>query len=75
MEDTKGKYEGLCPSCMNSRRCETWAEWKCLTKERYYRYAGPKECESYKKAPAVFNRPQCQCEDCLRRGKLEEDIV
>lgn len=75
MEDIKGKYEGLCPSCMMSRRCETWGEWKCLVKERRYTFAGPRECESHKKAPAGFNRPACQCDDCLRRGKLEEEIV
>ena len=72
MEDIKGLYEGLCATCENSIRCETWAEWKCVVKEKRYNYAGPKECESYKKALAKFKRPRCQCEDCLKNGLLEE---
>ena len=75
MEDIKGKYEGLCPSCMNSRYCEVWTEWKCIPKTRRYEFAGPRECEHFKKAPVKFDRPPCQCEDCLRRGKMEEEIV
>lgn len=74
MEDIKGNYEGLCATCMYSRRCETWAEWKCVVKEKRYNYAGPKECDSYKKALVGFKRPRCQCEDCLKNEMSAEEV-
>ena len=27
--------EGLCPSCVHSVWCPTWAEYKCLEKKRF----------------------------------------
>ena len=72
MSETKGLYEGLCPTCTESRRCETWAEWKCVKLECRFRYAGPKECPHYKKRPAGWKEMPCRCEDCLKNELLSE---
>ena len=74
MSETKGLYEGLCATCVYSRRCETWAEWKCIEHEKRYHYAGPKECAEYVKTPNNFKRPPCRCEDCLKNEKLNEEV-
>ena len=66
--------EGLCPTCVNSIRCPTWAEWKCKVKEkRIYDYKSIKRCESYKKRDANFEEPRCQCENCLKNELLFDD--
>lgn len=62
----------LCPQCVNSVRCETWAEWKCLAqKKRIYGYKTLTECKFYKKRGKGFKEPKCQCEDCLKNPLLE----
>lgn len=62
---------GLCPSCTNSRFCDTWAEYKCLHhKRRIYEYKTMTECEFYKKRDKSFKDSKCQCEDCLRNEEL-----
>lgn len=68
--------EGLCINCVSSRRCETWGEMKCLVKkQRIYGYAKLTECKFYKKRGKDFKESPCQCEDCLKNGKLvEEDL-
>ena len=64
---------GLCPTCINSIHCDTWAEWKCKVKERrIYDYKAIKKCESYKKRDKNFKEPKCQCEDCLKNESLFE---
>lgn len=75
MEEYNGKYEGLCPTCIESRRCETWAEWKCVKLQRRYLYAGPKTCPYYTKRPLKWEEMRCRCEDCLRNEKLSEGVV
>lgn len=63
--------EGLCPTCVNSIRCETWAEWKCKKLERrIYGYAKLTDCKFYKKRDKNFKEPKCQCEDCLKNPLL-----
>lgn len=62
---------GLCPSCTNSIRCNTWAEWKCKVQERrIYGYKTMTECKSYKKRPKDFEEPKCQCEDCFENDDV-----
>lgn len=66
--------KSLCPSCTNSIRCETWAEWKCKAqKRRIYGYKTMTVCGSYKKRPKDFKEPKCQCEDCLKNATLIEE--
>lgn len=68
--------EDLCPSCTNSIRCNTWAEWKCKKHEkRIYGYKTITKCKFYVKRPKNFKEPKCQCEDCLNNELLldEED--
>lgn len=73
MEVTKNLSKGLCPTCENSVRCETWAEWKCLKqKRRVYEHADMTECTDYAKRDKTFKPRKCQCEDCLKRGGEEE---
>lgn len=58
---------GLCPSCANSIRCETWGEWKCVPqKKRIYGYKTLTECKFYKKRSKDFKESPCRCEDCLK---------
>lgn len=66
--------EGLCPSCTNAIRCETWAEWKCTAqKKRIYGYKTMSSCKFYKKRPKDFKEPKCQCEDCLKNVELDRE--
>lgn len=63
--------EGLCPTCENSIRCDTWAEWKCKKLEqRIYGYAKMTDCKFYKKRDKNFKEPKCRCEDCLKNSLL-----
>lgn len=74
MSETKGLYEGLCPTCVNSIFCPTYADWKCLEHMRRYPYAGARECDDYKKRPAKWEGKRCQCEDCLKNELLMDEI-
>lgn len=66
--------QGLCPTCMNSIRCDTWSEWKCIIHEkRIYGYRTMTECKFYGKRPAKFKTSRCQCEDCLKNPELTVD--
>ena len=63
--------ESLCPSCANSIRCDTWAEWRCKKYEkRIYNYTAITKCKLYSKRPKNFKEPKCQCEDCLKNELL-----
>ena len=49
--------EGLCPSCVYSVWCPTWAEYKCLEKKirfTQYGFKQPTTCDSYKKRDKNF---------------------
>ena len=67
----------LCPKCVNSVRCETWGEWKCLAqKKRIYGYkklTDQAQCKFYKKRGKDFKEPKCQCEDCLKNPLVESE--
>lgn len=64
---------GLCPSCANSIRCDTWGEWKCKKLEkRIYGYKTLTKCVYYKKRPSNFEEQKCQCDDCLKNDLLDE---
>jgi hypothetical protein len=66
----------LCSTCVNSIRCKTWAEWKCLKKEirfSQYGFKQPIKCSDYKKRGKDFKEPKCQCEDCLKNETLWEE--
>ena len=72
----KRNSELLCPNCTYSRWCPTWAEWKCLAKERrIYEYAEMTECEDFKKRGVGFKEARCQCEDCLKNEMLDEEYL
>ena len=63
----------LCPTCVNSIFCPTWAEQKCKVKgQRIYNHETLTECESYKKRPKDFKDPKCRCEDCLKTAGDKE---
>lgn len=62
----------LCGSCVNSIRCETWGEWKCVAKELRI-YDPVIYCKDYKKRGKDFKEPKCQCEDCLKNDLLAEE--
>lgn len=65
----------FCPSCTNSIRCNTWAEWKCRVKERrIYNYAEMTSCPNYIKRDKNFKESLCQCDDCLKNESLWEII-
>lgn len=69
---------GLCPTCVNSIWCPTWAEYKCTKKEvrlTSYGLKQPITCADYKKRGKDFKESKCQCDDCLKNEKLldEED--
>lgn len=54
-----------CKNCSNSIFCDTWGEWKCVT--RTLRYSEPVEdCEDFVKRSAGWKEKKCQCKDCLR---------
>lgn len=64
---------GLCPTCIHSCWCPTWAEYRCFAKEirlSEYGIPQPTECSEYKKREKDFKEPKCQCEDCLDNEKL-----
>ena len=66
----------LCPNCVNSIRCETWAEWKCKIKGiqfSQYGFKQPTKCEYYKKRGKDFKESKCQCEDCLENEILLDE--
>lgn len=66
--------EGLCPTCVNSIRCDTWAEVKCKKlKRRIYGYKTLTECKFYGKRDRLFKEPKCQCEDCLKNEALADE--
>lgn len=66
--------KGLCPTCVNSIRCETWAEWRCKKLERrIYGYKKLTGCKFYSKRGKTFKEPKCQCEDCLKNESLIEE--
>lgn len=59
--------ELLCPTCLYSIRCNTWAEYKCTLKEkRIYGYKTMRACGSYRKRPKDLEWRPCRCEDCLK---------
>lgn len=69
--------EGLCSSCSNSIRCDTWAEWKCTKRAiRFssYGYSMPAKCSDYVKRPKNWKEMKCQCEDCLKNESLTEEL-
>ena len=66
--------KSLCPTCVHSIWCQTWAEWKC--KELCTRIKNNNsisQCEHYKSRPKGFKEPKCQCEDCLKNDLLYEE--
>lgn len=68
--------EGLCPNCMHSVWCPTWAEYKCLEKEirfTQYGFEQPTTCSDYKKRDKSFKERKCQCEDCLKNEALLDE--
>ena len=67
---------GLCPTCIHSCWCPTWAEYRCFAKEiRLSEYGIPQltECSEYKKRGKDFKEPKCQCENCLENEKLLDE--
>lgn len=73
-DNTTTETNGLCPSCVNAIRCDTWAEWKCgVQKKRIYGYKTMTECKFYKKRGKDFKESPCQCEDCLRESEVAHD--
>ena len=68
--------KGLCYTCVNSVRCPTWAEWKCLAqKRRVYEYAEMTSCADFKKRGKDFKDRKCQCEDCLKNDSLAMEYL
>lgn len=66
-----GENKILCPDCINSIWCNTFAEAKCVKLERrIYGYKTMTECKFYKKRGKDFKESQCQCEDCLKNEAL-----
>lgn len=65
--------EGLCASCSNSIRCNTWAEWKCTVEKRRI-YETVTKCESYVKRPKNWKEMKCHCKDCLANEKLLDEL-
>ena len=66
--------QGLCPNCVNSIWCPTWAEWKCKVRsERIYGYKTMTSGKFYKKRGKDFKESRCQCEDCLNNAVMEEE--
>ena len=63
---------GQCPTCSNSIRCDTWAEWKCTVHKRRYIHNGPVNCPDFKKRPAKWEEMRCGCEDCQKNETLME---
>lgn len=63
-----------CPTCDNGIWCDTWAEWKCLRhKKRVYDKNERVDCQYYQKRSKGAVAEQCQCEDCLKMGRVEEE--
>ena len=66
--------EDLCSTCVNSIRCDTWAEWKCKKFERrIYDYYTMTNCEFYEKRKKNFKESKCQCKDCLSNESLYDE--
>lgn len=66
----------LCPNCIHSVWCPTWAEYKCLKKAIRFSICGhsqPTGCSDYKKRGKDFKEPKCQCEDCLKNEILWDE--
>lgn len=66
--------KNLCPTCVHSIWCGTWAEWKC--KKLCIRIRNNNvinKCDDYKTRPKGFKEHKCQCEDCLKNELLYED--
>ena len=67
---------GLCSRCAFAIWCPTWAEMKCLAKnKRITEWATLGDCDSYKSKDKDFKEPECQCKNCLENDLLldEED--
>lgn len=64
--------EYLCSTCSKSIWCPTWAEWKCMLKERriYSSMSLSKQCSDYQKRDKNFKESKCQCDDCLDNESL-----
>lgn len=66
--------KSLCPTCVHSIWCRTWAEWKCrILCKRIRNPDSVTGCEHYKTRPKGFKEPKCQCEDCLKNELLYEE--
>ena len=66
--------KSLCPTCVHSIWCRTWAEWKC--KKLCIRIRSNNvinKCDDYKTRPKGFKEHKCQCEDCLKNELLYEE--
>ena len=66
--------KSLCPTCVHSIWCGTWAEWKC--KKLCIRIRSNNvinKCDDYKTRPKGFKEHKCQCEDCLKNELPYED--
>lgn len=69
-----GETSLLCPTCIHSIRCLTWAEWKCKKLERrIYDYKDLDKCEHYKKRPDIFKEPICSCDSCAENDFLFDE--
>ena len=66
--------KSLCPTCVYSIWCRTWAEWKCKKLQIRLRNSNVvTTCDHYKTRPKGFKEPKCQCEDCLKNELLYEE--
>ena len=66
--------KSLCPTCVHSIWCRTWAEWKCKKLcIRIRNHNSISKCENYKSRPKGFKEHKCQCEDCLKNELLYEE--
>lgn len=64
-----------CDTCAHAIHCDTWGEVKCTyLKMRIYDFETMTECKFYKKRPKDFEEPNCQCEECVRRGEFDVEI-
>lgn len=66
--------KSLCPTCVHSIWCRTWAEWKCTqlcTRLRDNDIVV--KCDYHKPRYKGFKEPKCQCEDCLKNEMLYEE--
>lgn len=66
--------KSLCPTCIYSIWCRTWAEWKCKKLcTRIKNNNAISRCEHYKTRPKDFKEHKCQCEDCLKNELIYEE--